>query len=573
MRSLKEIKELLDDLDHTPAAELEDQDLDFKEWNNRSMKDAVDLLVEMAICMANGGGGTVVFGVNDKATGRKKAIIGTPPDLDVNKLKRAVYDRTDPKLTPVFEDLPVPEGTERLLVMQVSPGLPPYTDTAGQGTIRVGKDCKPLTGTLRRRLAVESGEADFTATEVPGAAAQLISPAALEELRNAASKESAPKDLLKLNDVDLLAALDLLRGGRLTYAGLILAGKDAAIKEHLPGYVWTHLRMKSDTRYTDRADGHTALPVALARIMDRIMADNPITTVEQGLFHYEYRTYPEIALREALMNALCHAEYHPASVLMVKQYPKRLEIANPGGFVGSITSENILHHRPIARNPLLVGALAKLRLVNRSNLGMTRMYTAMLEEGKEPPSIHDPGNSVIVTLHARDISVPFRMFIAEEGKQGRLLGVDHLLIIRHLLQHPEIDTVTAARICQRSQGDIREVLSEMERGFDYLERGGPTGRGTYWTLRPDLHAALAAPGHPERDRRIDWEAAKTRVLSVLRQRAKRGESGLSNTDIRRLTHFERKQVIRLMHQLMEENEAIRPPGRGRFARYKFEAKA
>lgn len=572
MRSLKEIKDLLDELDHTPASELEDQDLDFKEWNSRSMKDAVDLLVQMAICMANGGGGTVVFGVNDKATGRKKAIIGTPPDLDVNKLKRAVYDRTDPKLTPVFEDLPVPEGSERLLVMQVSPGLPPYTDTAGQGTIRVGKDCKPLTGTLRRRLAVESGEGDYTAIEVPGAASQLISPAALEELRNAAAKESAPKDLLKLHDLDLLAALDLLRGGRLTFAGLILAGKEAAIKEHLPGYVWTHLRMKSDTHYTDRADGHTTLPVALARIMDRIMADNPITTVEQGLFHYEYRTYPEIALREALMNALCHAEYHPASVLMVKQYPKRLEIANPGGFVGSITSENILHHRPIARNPLLVGALARLRLVNRSNLGLTRIFTAMLEEGKEPPSINDPGNSVIVTFHARDISVPFRMFIAEEGMKGRLLSVDHLLIIRHLLQHPEIDTGTAARICQRSQGDIREVLSEMERGFDYLERGGPTGRGTYWTLRPDLHAALAAPGDPERDRRIDWEAAKTRVLSVLKGRSRKTEPGLTNAEIRRITHFDRNQVTRLMKELREEVPQVSSLSRGAGAHYQWSDK-
>ncbi|NLA38813.1 MAG: hypothetical protein GX882_05425 [Methanomicrobiales archaeon] len=44
-----------------------------------------------------------------------------------------------------------------------------------------------------------------------------------------------------------------------------------------------------------------------------------------------------------------------------------------------------------------------------------------------------------------------------------------------------------------------------------------------------------APGHPDRDRRTDWEAAKTRVLSVLRQRAEHGEAGLSNaerTDIR-----------------------------------------
>ena len=150
MRDIREIAELLDALEGQPTSSLEAQDLDFKEWNRRSPASAVDLVVEMAVCMANGGGGTVVFGVNDKTVGRAGAIRGVPPEIDVNRLKKAVYDGTDPKLTPVFQELPVPEGTGRLLVMQIHPGLPPYTDTQGRGKIRVGTDCQPLTGTLRR---------------------------------------------------------------------------------------------------------------------------------------------------------------------------------------------------------------------------------------------------------------------------------------------------------------------------------------------------------------------------------------------------------------------------------------
>ena len=175
-----EIRSLLNELDLQPADRLEGQDLDFKEWNTQSMDKAVRSVVEMAVCMANGGGGTVVFGINDKAKGRANAIIGVPPEVDVNRLKKAVYDCTDPKLTPVFQEVSVLEGTGRLIVMQVYPGLPPYTDTSGQGTIRVGKECKPLTGTLRRRIMVETGETDFTAAETPGPAEALISAAAME---------------------------------------------------------------------------------------------------------------------------------------------------------------------------------------------------------------------------------------------------------------------------------------------------------------------------------------------------------------------------------------------------------
>jgi len=101
-----------------------------------------------------------------------------------------------------------------------------------------------------------------------------------------------------------------------------------------------------------------------------------------------------------------------------------------------------------------------------------------------------------------------------------------------------------------------------------VERGG-TGRGTYWTLPPTMHQTLAGPGHPERDRRIDWEAAKTRILSVLKDRAKRGEQGLSNEEIRKITHYDRAQCRRLMKELMEENDEITKQGERRWTRYVY----
>jgi len=182
-------------------------------------------------------------------------------------------------------------------------------------------------------------------------------------------------------------------------------------------------------------------------------------------------------------------------------------------------------------------------------------------EGKEPPQILDEGNAVRVIFRASQLSVPFRMFVAEESDRGRLLSLEHLLITQHLLRHPEIDTTTAARITQRGEPEAREVLIRMETDLGCLERGG-TGRGTYWILRHDLHRRLSAPGHLERNRRIDREAAKTRVLSVLRQRAQKNEPGLTNAEIRGITHFDRAQVKRLMVELVQEG-TVRLKGSGR----------
>ena len=168
-----------------------------------------------------------------------------------------------------------------------------------------------------------------------------------------------------------------------------------------------------------------------------------------------------------------------------------------------------------------------------------------------------------VLLRASDLSVPFRLFVAAEADRGAMLGVEQLLILQHLLRHPEIDTATAALITQQTEADARETLSVMERDLGYTERGG-AGRGTYWVLRSDLHRRLAAPGHPERDRRIDWESAKTRVLSVLRQRAQKNEPGLTNAEVRGITHLDRAQVKRLMAELALEGAASLE-GRGRGA--------
>lgn len=568
MRSSAEISQLLNELDTTVADTLEDQDLDFKEWDTKSLKNAVRIVVEMAICMGNGGGGTVVFGVSDKVLGRSRAILGVPPEVDQNILMRQVYDSTDPKITPVFEELRVPEGTGRLLIMQINRGLPPYTDTSGTGKIRIGKDCKPLTGTLRRKIAIETGESDFTSERIPGVIESHISSAAMEAVRNAAVKEQAPTDLLALKDHDLLKTLGLIKNNQFTRAGLLLVGKETSIQEHFPHYHWIHLRMTDDTQYSDRMDGSEAILVALNRITDRIMADNPITTVNNGMFHFEYRRYPEIVLREALMNALCHADFQMNSPILVKQFPDHLEIANPGGFIGGVTPQNILHHVPVARNPLLVEALTKLRLVNRSNLGMSRMFRGMLIEGKEPPNIDEQGDSIKVSLKGGEMSAPFRAFVERESASGRGLTVDHLLILRYLLSMREIDTKTAAQIIQRTENEARDILHTMEHERGYLEHGG-AGRSHYWSLVPALHRDLDLTGHPYGDRRIEWDAAKTRILSVLQQKQGRADKFLKNAEARQITHLDRYQVTRLMNELMKENSFVKKKGKNRGAQYSY----
>lgn len=577
-----EIDSVLNRLDHHAAHDLSSQNLDFRELDPRFRNQSIRTVVASAVCMANGGGGTVVFGIADNAIGRDRAILGVPYNVFVHDLAPEVYDRTDPRLTPVFEELTVPEGTGRLILMHVHPGIPPYTDTAGRGTIRVGKDCKPLTGTRRTKLLEESGQHDYTAVTIDAPLAKLVSPAAMETLREAAKADRAPADLLRLGDIDLLQAIGVVHDGKPTRAAVLLAGSPDAVRDHIPGFVWIHLRMSSNTEYTDRADGCHAIAVALARLMDRIMADNPIETVRRGLYHFEYRTYPETALREALLNALCHGDFRVAGPRLVRQYADRIEISSPGGLVGDIAPDNILHHPPVTRNPCLVRALVRLRLVNRGNLGMERIFSALAMEGKPPPEIEDAGGGVRLMFRASGIRPRFRVFVAEEAGKRIVLGTDQLLLLRHLVHHGEIDAPTASRLCQRGEAAASRVLTGMESEFGYVEQRG-NGPGVYWTLSPEVHARLVSADDLRRESmaivKVDgtvthrdpdaaWNGLKERVIRVIRRCAETGAEPLANADVRRLTGLDRHQVRRLIHGLKDEGLVV-IAGHGRAARYVY----
>jgi len=537
MRSTQDILELLPELEIRIADELEDQDLDFKQWDNKSRDKSVQMVVRMAVCMANGGGGTVVFGVADHVIGRVNALLGIPLEIDVNLLKKAVYDQTDPKIMPVFENLTVPEGSGRLLLMHIHPGRPPYTDTSGRGTVRVGKDCQPLTGTMRRKIAVETGENDYTAEVVAARIQDIISSSAMETLRAMAKEQNAPTDLLEMKDSQLLAALGVLPNGKVTKAAVLLCGKEEAIRQYIPGHHWIFLHMPSDIQYDIREDRVSAIPVAISRFEDLLLPFNPITTVEHGLYHFEYCTFPPIAFREALMNAFCHADYRIAGPILVKLFHNQMTISNNGGFIAGITEKNILHHQPAARNPMLVEALTRIRLVNRSNLGIARMFSAFLIEGKQPPIIQEVGESVAVTFLRSEIDAEVRTMIANMDDPP--LAVDELMTLSFLRQHPLADIDQAAQYCQCTIKHAAETLEAL--ATRNLAVTTDNDRQTLWQLSVDI-----------RNKYPSLQATLNSRELILRLLQSEPEKGLAIGHLINESGISRSSVKRLLEQLKNE---------------------
>ncbi len=557
MIQLNEIDAILEALDHHTADDLESGELDFKEWKGM-IRDIIRTLTKAVVSFANAGEGVIIAGVKDRVVGREKAILGVPHEIDILRLQKSIYDNTEPHITVRIVEHAVQYGTGRLLIIQVFPGMPPYTTSEGTGWVRVGKDSVPLTGSRQRDMLESMGYHDVTAACVPERWQDAVSPAAMECLRDMMATESAPDDMRRLSNQDLLTSVGAIREGKLTIAGLLMAGRSPLIEKHVPCYRWAFRKMLSDTEYAVRAEGTDAIPIALREIERYIESDNPITTIEMGFMHAEIKKYPTVAIRESIMNAFVHRDYRVPGPVMVKLSQDELSVSNPGEFIGGITPDNILHHAPVSRNNALAGLMEKLRLVNRTNLGVPRIYSAMLSEGKEAPLYETGGSNVTVSLRGSVVVPSIRKLIAALAQQGVRTEVDDLIILNYLLKHREINAQTAASICQRSVQRISETLNRLDVDLDLLTPAGK-GRGRYYMLSAQAHALLAGDVRYVRSEPLDKARLKAQILAMLRK------GPLSNQEIRQLSGMTSQQVRAFMLTL--EHDGVVSEGKGRGAKY------
>ena len=88
---------------------------------------------------------------------------------------------------------------------------------------------------------------------------------------------------------------------------------------------------------------------------------------------------PEDALREAVVNAVCHRDYFEKGArVMVEIYDDRVEIVSPGGVCKGITRENF-GTVSITRNPILASMLYRIKYIEQMGTGIARMKNATRE--------------------------------------------------------------------------------------------------------------------------------------------------------------------------------------------------
>lgn len=128
-----------------------------------------------------------------------------------------------------------------------------------------------------------------------------------------------------------------------TYAGLLLFGKN--VERKLPGAYVQYVRFKGTSRAGDiireyKFSGNLMkILYQLDTFVDTTITNRrpiPVSTLRETIV----TDYPHWAIRELLMNAICHRDYEGNGPIQFYQYDDRIEILNPGGLYGKANAKN-----------------------------------------------------------------------------------------------------------------------------------------------------------------------------------------------------------------------------------------
>lgn len=469
---------LLDRLDIEVADDLESLWLDFKPWTDARAD--MKVAVEYAACLANAEGGVVVFGVADRTRGRAAAIHGVA-NYNLDVWRRGIFDSTRPNLSVVVEELAVPEGTGKLLIVRVPQGAsPPYGTAQGLFKRRVGKNCMPLDPHGFVHIQIASGAVDWSGqlTDLPSSA---LDPIELSRARGILRRYNPESELLKLADEPFLVALGAVKGGRVTHTGLILFGGEALLAERCPQHQVHYVLQTSDVAVARNDSYHHGLLNILERIEQNFSGpSNPEEELTIGLFKIRVPAFPIEVVREAVLNAVTHRDYSDSGEVLIRHGPRELVVTSPGGFIGGITPANILRQEPISRNRTLAQALEKLRLVERAGIGRRRIYMPMLGYGKRPPVYDTDGTRVVLRVFDGSYDARMATLVAKWRQDGIEVDLDGLLILFHLREHAFVDSAKAAEILHLPRDEASRVLDLLTLPPSaMLERRGRTKGSTY----------------------------------------------------------------------------------------------
>jgi ATP-dependent DNA helicase RecG len=348
--------------------------------------------------LANYRGGWLILGVSDK-----REVVGLTRTDNEERIQHLCYS-FEPPLQVEVRQVSV-QGRSVLTVHLMGNYDKPYayqSQTRQIYYMRSGTVSREATRAELRRLFQQSAQLHYEITTLQDTDWQDLHLVLVGEYL-AHYRSLKMGDYSQAEQRTLLHNLALLRDDRLTLLGGLLFGQNK--ENYLPA---TGIQVvayqgldKADPVISNRYFGKPLIQ-DLPLLMDYLDIHNPASFDRPVAARQEKRRFPVPALREAVVNAICHRDYTiKGSPILIEFFTDRLVVTSPGGLPNTQTLETVKLGLVYQRNPLLVQYLYDFHYVERIGRGIAIMFAAMREQGHPDPELTAGDSYFRVTLPVR----------------------------------------------------------------------------------------------------------------------------------------------------------------------------
>lgn len=375
----------------------------------RAIKDICADIAKTLVAFANSDGGELYIGIEDDGT-----ITGLMhSSAEIEQLQNAYK-------THVHNDTPLPKpqislvkiDSNTILYFSISKGNEfAYLTADGKCLKRMDLESVPVGAERIQAERLELTSRTWDRKVEPSATLDNLDLPLLQQVSNqVAYGVTAEKCLQHLGLAEFTPS-----GLKLKTAALLLFAKD--VRNFHPGCFVRIFTIGGKERRSGEA---------FNVIKDDIVADNVLKLVEsawervsyaltmhtslsdQARFKQSY-SYPQIACREALINAIVHRSYAiQGRGIEISIFSDRLEIASPGRVLSTISLDDIrkLHGAHESRNPLIARVLREVGYVREMGEGIRRIYDVMRSNALAEPDIQSNNDDFTVTLFHKSLYDP-----------------------------------------------------------------------------------------------------------------------------------------------------------------------
>lgn len=149
--------------------------------------------------------------------------------------------------------------------------------------------------------------------------------------------------------------------------------------------------------FRDRREFSGSLFQQLNEIYGYIDIRNQTRATFDKLRRIDSRDYPEVAVREALLNSIVHRDYSFSASGLIGIYPDRIEFTTIGGLLTGVSLDDIMLGLSVCRNPKLANVFYRLELIEAYGTGMRKIMKSY-EGSRHKPIIETTSNAFKIVL-------------------------------------------------------------------------------------------------------------------------------------------------------------------------------